>query len=39
MHPALSQELSRKLTEVPDVVRDQGPAFAARDFEDEPIAS
>src|SRR5712692_2428259 len=37
MHPALRQPLSRERTEVLDVVRDHGPAFAACDLEDDPV--
>src|SRR5512132_2219528 len=39
MHPALRQPLSRKRTEVLDVVRDHGPALATRDLEDEPVTA
>ncbi len=39
MHPALRQPLSRKRPEVFDVVRDHGPAFAACDFKDDPVAA
>ena len=39
MHPALRQPLSRKRAEVLDVVRYHGPAFAARDLEDDPVAA
>ena len=39
MSPALRQPLSRQRAEVLDVVRDHGPAFAARDVEDNPVAA
>src|SRR5713226_9084665 len=39
MHPALRQVLCRKRTEVLDVVRDHGPAFATCDLEDDPVTA
>jgi len=39
MHPALCQPLRGNRTEVLDVVRDHGPAFAACDLEDDPVAA
>src|SRR6266699_754810 len=39
MHPALRQPLCRKRSEVLDVIRDHGPAFATCDLEDAPVAA
>src|SRR5215467_15679183 len=39
MHRAVRQPLCRKCAEVFDVVRYRGPAFAACDLEDDPVAA